>query len=282
MSERNLRFFEKREFRGTKRGTGKRKPNQLYVCDISNQRFFFPRGKHFNNLPVQLILEIFKYLWVYELLRKVSLVCKYWYNLCRDRRLWTSVTLNGTPRTLGQFLELTKYNVHELVLTNSFCNVSNFGLACLLKRSTGLKCLKLPKNACRELFERVLPKTSILGGKLCKEKEIEIALTSVEHKSFYTLDEFLAKHSEDIQFLTKLKSLHRGRYSRSVRVYDKIMKTPDIPFIRKCPLQDCRTSKMLKQPIKTKPRPPKGRMNHHKKIKKFKGLQKRFKMFSLT
>ncbi|KAL3859589.1 hypothetical protein ACJMK2_009803 [Sinanodonta woodiana] len=234
----------------------KRKPNQLFVYDNAIQWFDFPKGPHFNKLPFHL-------------------VCKYWYNQCRKISLWTTITWNRGQRTLGHLLQLIKYQVRQCA---------------------HLKCLKIPPNACIELFKRELPRTNILGGIIMfhemlthsklwfsiPAKDVELALTLCEHKICYTLDESFEQHEKDIQFLTKLKSLHRGRYSRSVRVYDKIMKTPDRPSIRKCPLQDYRTSKMLKQPIKTKPRPPKGRMNHHKKIKKFKGLQKRFKMFSLA
>ncbi|KAK3610305.1 hypothetical protein CHS0354_029771 [Potamilus streckersoni] len=73
MSELSLRCLQKSDFGGTRSGTRKRKPNQLYVCDKISQWLDLPRDMYFNELPVQLILEIFKYLLAYELLRQVSL-----------------------------------------------------------------------------------------------------------------------------------------------------------------------------------------------------------------
>ncbi|KAL3859587.1 hypothetical protein ACJMK2_009801, partial [Sinanodonta woodiana] len=166
MSKRILKYLNKSNFGGVRIRGIKRKPNQHYVYDIAIQCFDFQEGLHFNQLPAQLILEIFKYLCAYELLRKVGLVCKYWYNLCRDRALWKSITWNGSQRTLGYLLQLTKYQVHELVLTNDLVTYSENELACLLKECTHLKCLKLPPNACRELFQRELPGTNVIIGRI--------------------------------------------------------------------------------------------------------------------
>ncbi|KAK3610307.1 hypothetical protein CHS0354_029773 [Potamilus streckersoni] len=350
MSERSLRYIKKSDFGGMRSRRGKRKPNQLYVFDITTQWLDFPRGPHFNKLPGQLILEIFKYLSVCELLRKVSLVCKYWYNLCRDRNLWTSLTWNGTQKTLGYLLQLTKYQVHELVLTN-LRNSSDNALSCLLKKCMHLKCLKLPKRACRELFERELPRTKIFGENqgadffvmdhdrlpsdlyfeysrrrigncrlsrnhlfenvihprtlsdylrffLCDvpdsvraslhEEEIDIALV----KRFLTLEEYLEKHIKacvsqplDKDYLMELEGLYcllqRRCDDRSTRRYERTTKTTRHSCFRKLSFQDCRTDRRQHQPSKRKPRPPKGRINHHKEVRKFRRLQKRFKVFSL-
>ncbi|KAL3859611.1 hypothetical protein ACJMK2_009825 [Sinanodonta woodiana] len=180
MQEGNLKYLKKSDFGGTRSRRGKRKPNQLFVYHTAIHWFDFPKGPHFNKLPVKLILEIFKYLWVFELLGNVSLVCKYWYNLCRDRALWTSITWNGDQRTLGHLLQLTKYQVHELVLTDNLFTFSDEALAHLLQKCTRLKYLKLPQYACRELFQRELPKTNIIIGRM------KFVLRSFKHFILYT------------------------------------------------------------------------------------------------
>ncbi|KAL3859585.1 hypothetical protein ACJMK2_009800 [Sinanodonta woodiana] len=474
MPEVNLKYLDKSDFGGMRNQRGKRKPNQLFVYHAAIQCFDFPKGPHFNKLPVQLILEIFKYLSAYELLRKVSLVCKYWYNLCRDRALWTSITWNGRQRTLGYLLQLTKYQVLELVLTDNLFTFSDKDLAHLLKKCTCLKCLKLPANTRRELFQRELPRTNILGGKasakysLCAAeelhrhrlsidsdteelhrhrlsidsdteelhrhrlsidsdteelhrhrlsidsdteelhrhrlsidsdteelhrhrlsidsdteelhrhrlsidsdtedlhrhclsivsdseelhrhrlsidsdtedfhrhclsivsdyvfparmysifshkwnlsdclrdlfddefilarryfKEIEMALASVEHKRFLTPEEVISQHKKgniflqhlDDDFAIELESLEcvlqRDRVSRSASIYESATRSPRQSSIRNIPFQDFRMDRRQHQPCKIKHRPPKGRGNQHKEVRKFRRLQKRFKLYSL-
>ncbi|KAK3610306.1 hypothetical protein CHS0354_029772 [Potamilus streckersoni] len=308
MSERSLRYLEKSDFGGMRSRRGKRKPNQLYVCDTTTKWPDFPRGPHFNKLPVQLILEILKYLSAYELLRNVSLVCKYWYNLCRERTLWTSITWNGTQRTLGHLLQLTKYQVRELVLTDNLRSSSGIALFFLLDKCIHLKhlkYLKLPKHAPREVFKRELSKTNILGGipdagyrfsffddaniltrlrnywKLFSKrsvifnpvldyaKEIEVALASLEHKRFLTLEEFFGNNRM------------RECTSRSARIYEKAIKAPRQCCSRNIQFQDFRLDRGQHQHRRIKPRPHKGRSNHHKEVMKFRRLQKRFKVYNL-
>ena len=64
-----------------------------------------------NRLPSNILLHILKSLTMHELLCRASLVCKCWYNLCRDPDLWRNVELSHQHRVDDIVLSrLTSYS----------------------------------------------------------------------------------------------------------------------------------------------------------------------------
>ena len=51
-----------------------------------------------NYLPPCVLVQILRNLTVFGLLQRASLVCKYWYNLCRDPDLWVNISLVNQHR----------------------------------------------------------------------------------------------------------------------------------------------------------------------------------------
>ncbi|KAL3859591.1 hypothetical protein ACJMK2_009805 [Sinanodonta woodiana] len=120
-----------------------------------------------------------------------------------------------------------------------------------------------------------------------------MALASVEHKRFITPEEFLSQYKKDNGFpqhpneffsmeliCLELLLLH-DRVSRTVRMYKTDTQSPRRSSIPNIPFQGCRMDRRQHQPCKRKPRPPKGRSNQRKEVRKFRRLQKRFMLYSL-
>ncbi|KAL3859588.1 hypothetical protein ACJMK2_009802, partial [Sinanodonta woodiana] len=90
------------------------------------------------------------------------------------------------------------------------------------------------------------------------------------------LDEDCSIELESLEYVSQ-----RHRVSRSVRIYETVTKSPRQSSMRKIPLRDCRMDRRQHQPCKRNPRPPKGRSNQRKEVRKFRRLQKRFKLYSV-
>lgn len=61
-----------------------------------------------NYLPSPILLQILRNLSVFARLQCASLVCKYWYNLCRDPDLWTDIDLGNQHRMKDSDLTMVR------------------------------------------------------------------------------------------------------------------------------------------------------------------------------
>lgn len=99
-----------------------------------------------NSLPPSILLQIFKHMTVYNLLRYVGLVCKYWYNLCRDPDLWRNVNLASQDGLEDDDLcTILQYSDHRARYVNlTDCRfLSNIGIGYLLAMCTQIENLKI-------------------------------------------------------------------------------------------------------------------------------------------
>ena len=116
--------------------TGKR-PNELFN-DCGRQSTI-------NGLPSSLLVEIFNNLSPCTLLRRVSSVCKYWYNLSRDPDLWRVMNLRNqhklTDDTLEQLLNFSERVLHVNLTDCRF--LTNQGVRTTLSRCRYIRTLKL-------------------------------------------------------------------------------------------------------------------------------------------
>ncbi|XP_053387495.1 uncharacterized protein LOC123542197 [Mercenaria mercenaria] len=99
-----------------------------------------------NSLPITVLVHIFKNLNVFELLRRASPVCKYWYNLCRDPDLWRSICLVNQHRLsdtdLEKVLWFSDYRVRNINLTD--CRfLTNKGVKFLVMRCPQIEVLRV-------------------------------------------------------------------------------------------------------------------------------------------
>lgn len=97
------------------------------------------------NLPSDLLIQVFHYLPLVDLLHRVSLVCKYWYDLSHDPDLWREVNLRGQMKVTDQVLErVVSYSEGVISVDISDArSVTDNGLETVAKQCTGLVCLKL-------------------------------------------------------------------------------------------------------------------------------------------
>lgn len=61
-----------------------------------------------NYLPSPVLLQILRSLSVFARLQRASLVCKYWYHLCRDPDLWTDIDLGNQHRMKDSDLTMVR------------------------------------------------------------------------------------------------------------------------------------------------------------------------------
>lgn len=99
-----------------------------------------------NSLPVTILVHIFKNLTAYELLRQASLVCKYWYNLCRDPDIWRTMCLVNQHRLtdldLQRLLSFSEYRVRDVNLTD--CRfLTNNGIRILVQSCPQIQVLRV-------------------------------------------------------------------------------------------------------------------------------------------
>lgn len=122
----------------------KRKQNGLFDIDTSTSREVLDLSV-LNSFPPTLILEIFKFLTPYTLLRKVSLVCKYWYNLSRMPGLWRSLNLQNQHKLTDEILEqLLMFSERILHVNLTDCrSITDEGAKAVLTRCRYIQTLKL-------------------------------------------------------------------------------------------------------------------------------------------
>ena len=100
---------------------------------------------HVDSLPHSILLSVFKYLSLYDLLRVIALVSKRWRDMGRDPDLWRTVNLRGQNKVTDDVINLlTSYshNVRLVDVTDSRL-VTNEGIYLVAKRCTQLRELKL-------------------------------------------------------------------------------------------------------------------------------------------
>lgn len=98
-----------------------------------------------NDLPHSVLLKIFGYLTMKELLQTAMLVCKCWHCLTHDPDLWRSVSLKGFPRVndeIVKYLTSLSDNMAAVDLTDANMTTAD-GIIDMLQRCTRLKNLKL-------------------------------------------------------------------------------------------------------------------------------------------
>ena len=123
------------------------------ICRPSNSRFNLDAKfvnevvsqNNINSLPPQILVHIFRYLSIFTLLRKVSLVCKYWYNWCRDQDLWKNINLMNQHKLTDVHLQqLISFSDRVTSVNLTDCRfVTNVGIRILLARCTHIQVLKL-------------------------------------------------------------------------------------------------------------------------------------------
>ena len=102
-------------------------------------------GLHVESLPHSILLCIFKYLSLHDLLRVIALVSKRWRDMGRDPDLWRVINLEGQNKVTDEVINrLTGYsdNVRLVDVTDSRL-VTNEGISLVAKRCTQLRVLKL-------------------------------------------------------------------------------------------------------------------------------------------
>ena len=106
---------------------------------------YISQVKSINDLPHTILISIFQSLSLSDILLCVSLVCKFWRNLCCDSDIWRDIDLRGRIRvTDAILLRLTSYsgNVNSLDLTDVRL-ITNEGIQSTLKQCPKLKTLSL-------------------------------------------------------------------------------------------------------------------------------------------
>ncbi|KAK3578941.1 hypothetical protein CHS0354_035574 [Potamilus streckersoni] len=118
-----------------------------------------------NEIPGTIMLNIFRYLSVYDLLLRAGLVCKSWFYWVRDRELWMTVNLSGqrniTPRGLKKVLSYSHFKLETLILPHRIhaANRSAFARVldeeCISSFLSKCKCLKILR-LCRVCWRSVV------------------------------------------------------------------------------------------------------------------------------
>lgn len=105
----------------------------------------FPQ--HINNLPSNILIQIFKSLSMYELLCQASLVCKMWHTLCRDPDLWRTVDLSHQHKAQDNVLsQLTSFSdrVTSINLEDTKL-LTTYGISLVCVKCKHLQKLKLTR-----------------------------------------------------------------------------------------------------------------------------------------
>lgn len=100
---------------------------------------------HIDSLPQSILLHTFKYLSLYDLLRRVCLVSKHWRDMGHDPDLWRVINLKGQNKVTDDIIKrLTGYshNVLSVDVTDSRL-VTNEGISLVARQCTQLRVLKL-------------------------------------------------------------------------------------------------------------------------------------------
>ena len=96
-------------------------------------------------LPSVLLIMVFRYLPLADLLHHVALVCTYWYELSRDPDLWREVNLRGQLKVTDEILQrILSYSEGIVSVDISDArSVTDCGLEALAKKCSSVICLKL-------------------------------------------------------------------------------------------------------------------------------------------
>ncbi|KAJ8380828.1 hypothetical protein SKAU_G00016060 [Synaphobranchus kaupii] len=109
-----------------------------------------------NHLPSSILLKVFSHLSVKERCLCVSLVCKYWRDLCLDFQFWKQIDLSGLQQVTDELLVKIaswKQNVTEINLSDCR-NVQDHGVCVLASHCPGL--LKYTAYRCKQLSDQSL------------------------------------------------------------------------------------------------------------------------------
>ena len=110
--------------------------------DLSEEYIISP--KHINDLPYSILLRIFRFIPLYDLLHNVCLVNKFWREICQDSDFWRIINLRGQCKVDDGVLErvtLLSRNVTEVDITDSRL-VTSEGVIKLAKACPKLRVLK--------------------------------------------------------------------------------------------------------------------------------------------
>ncbi|XP_077146121.1 F-box/LRR-repeat protein 17 isoform X1 [Ranitomeya variabilis] len=111
---------------------------------------------HINQLPPSLLLKIFSHLSLNERCLCVSLVCKYWRDLCLDFQFWKQLDLSSRSQVKDDILERIAsrfWNITELNISDCL-NVTDAGVGMLAARCSGL--VKYTAYRCKQLSDSSL------------------------------------------------------------------------------------------------------------------------------
>ncbi|XP_069615766.1 LOW QUALITY PROTEIN: F-box/LRR-repeat protein 17-like [Ranitomeya imitator] len=111
---------------------------------------------HINQLPPSLLLKIFSHLSLNERCLCVSLVCKYWRDLCLDFQFWKQLDLSSCSQVKDDILERIAFRFWNITeLNNSDClNVTNAGVEMVAAKCSGL--VKYTAYRCKQLSDSSL------------------------------------------------------------------------------------------------------------------------------
>jgi hypothetical protein len=119
--------------------------NGRFKLDFHETQVIVNQG-NINRLPITVIVHILKNLTAFQLLRRVSCVCKYWYNICRDPDVWRRISLVNQHRLsdfdFKRILHFSDCRVRILNLTDSRF-VTNHGIKYLIMSCPLLEELRL-------------------------------------------------------------------------------------------------------------------------------------------
>lgn len=108
---------------------------------------------HVNQLPSSILLKVFSHLSVKERCLGVSLVCKYWRDLCLDFQFWKQIDLSGLQQVKDDLLvkiASRRQNVTEINISDCR-NVQDHGVCSLASNCPGL--IKYTAYRCKQLSD---------------------------------------------------------------------------------------------------------------------------------
>ncbi|XP_041355889.1 uncharacterized protein LOC121373357 [Gigantopelta aegis] len=104
---------------------------------------------NFSKIPFGILINIFRYLSLSELLHKVCLVCHHWHEAAQDPSLWRRVSLVGQTRLTDEVLDMvTSYSDRVLYLDITDCGQDIFtdaGIISVLRKCSNLRTFKMAR-----------------------------------------------------------------------------------------------------------------------------------------
>lgn len=138
---------------------GKENDQNQFVLARRSRRKKEPSGISWDHLPEELLLGVFLYLPLPDLLR-MSSVCKRWHRLAFDESLWHSVDLEGLTHMDSALQQVLKTGVRRLRCPRSFVEETHFS------RKSPLQIVQL------DLSSSIIP-TSALMSIICLCTQLE-------------------------------------------------------------------------------------------------------------